>query len=113
MPRQILVAIKSGTYPIVPLPAAAFHRTLETPLYCPKCEATYFLIADYDWAISRHFEEESRQHLMLLRKTIKFGHDHGHRITHFETNGVVVTRHTGPEAPQSLDDLKPLTKLTQ
>jgi len=113
MSRKILVAIKSGTDPIAPLPAAAFHRTLESPIYCPRCEATYFLIADYDWAISRHFEEESRHHLMLLRKTIKIGHDHGHRITHFETNGVVVTRHTLPEAPPSVEDLKPLTQRPQ
>ncbi len=113
MSRHILVAIKSGTDPVAPLPAAAFHRTLETPIYCPKCEATYFLIADYDWAISRHFEEESRHHLMLLRKTIKIGHDHGHRITHFETNGVVVTRHTQPDPPPSLEELEPVTKLTQ
>ena len=113
MSRNILVAIKSGTDPIAPLPAAAFHRTLETPLYCPKCEATYFVIADYDWAISRHFEEESRHHLTLLRKTIKFGHDHGHRITHFETNGVVVTRHTHLDPQPPLEALKPLTKLNQ
>jgi hypothetical protein len=71
------------------------------------------LIADYDWAISRHFEEESRHHLRLLQKTIKFGHDHGHRITHFETNGVVVTRHTHPDPPPSLEALNPLTKLPQ
>jgi len=113
MSRHLVVALKSGTDPVAPLPPAAFHRTLETPLYCPKCEATYFLIADYDWAISRHFEEESRQHLMLLRKTIKFGHDYGHRITHFETNGVVVTRHAHSETSASLEDLKPITKLTQ
>jgi hypothetical protein len=113
MSRHILVALKSGTDPIAPLPAAAFHRTLETPLYCPKCEATYFLVADYDWAISRHFEEESRQHLTLLRKTIKFGHGHGHRITHFETNGVVVTRHERSDLRPSLEDLDPITKLTQ
>ena len=113
MSRNILVAIKSGTDPIAPLPAAAFHRTLEAPLYCPKCEATYFLIADYDWAISRHFEEESRQHLTLLRKTIKFGHDHSHRITHFETNGVVVTRHTRSGPQPALEDLKPLTQRSQ
>ena len=111
MSRNILVAIKSGTDPIAPLPAAAFHRTLETPLYCPKCEATYFVIADYDWAISRHFEEESRHHLTLLRKTIKFGHDHGHRITHFETNGVVVTAHAKPRPEPTVEVLKPLTKL--
>ena len=113
MARNILVAIKSGTDPIAPLPAAAFHRTLETLLYCPKCEATYFLIADYDWAISRHFDEESRQHLTQLSKTIRFGHDYGHRITHFESNGVVVTRHTPRDTPPSLEELKPVTKLTQ
>jgi hypothetical protein len=113
MPRHILVALKSGTDPIAPLPAAAFHRTLETPLYCPKCEATYFLLADYDWAISRHFEDESRRHLTLLRNTIKLGHNHGHRITHLETNGVAVTRHTHPDPPTSLEHLQPITKLPQ
>ena len=113
MSRHTIVAIKSGTDPIAPLPAAAFHRTLDTPLYCPKCEATYFLLADYDWAVSRHFEEESRNHLTLLRKTIRIGHSHGHHITHLETNGVVVTRHTAPDPHSSFDDLKPLTKLTQ
>lgn len=113
MSRHVVVALKSGTDPIVPLPPAAFHRTLETPIYCPKCEATYFLIADYDWAISRHFEEESRHHLTLLHKTIRLGHDHGHRITHFETNGVVVSRHTRPDAIPSLEELKPLTTRPQ
>lgn len=113
MSRHIIVAIKSGTDPIAPLPAAAFHRTLETPLYCPRCEATYFLLADYDWAVSRHFEEESRHHLTLLRKTIRHGHDHGHRITQFDTNGVIVTRHTRPDAPPSVRDLKPLTRRPQ
>ena len=113
MPRNTIVAIKSGTDPIAPLPQAAFHRTLDTPLYCPKCEATYFMLADYDWAVSRHFEEESRNHLTLLRKTIRIGHDHGHRITHFETNGVVVTRHTRTDASPSLEDLKLLTQRPQ
>ena len=113
MARHILVALKSGTDPIAPLPAAAFHRTLETPIYCPKCDATYFVLADYDWAVTRHFEEEARHHLALLRKTIRFGHDHGHRITHLETNGVAVTRHTQPDAPLSLDRLQPITKIPQ
>ncbi len=113
MSRHILVALKSGTDPIGPLPPAAFHRTLETPLYCPKCEATYFVLADYDWASTRHFEEEARHHLALLRKTIRIGHDYGHHITHFETNGVVVTRHTLPDAPPSIAELKPLTNRPQ
>ena len=93
---MIIAAIRSGTDPVAPLPQAAFHRTLEEPIYCPKCEATYMLVVDYDWAVSRHFENESRRHIALLRKTIFRGHSHGHRITHFETNGVVVTHHAAP-----------------
>jgi hypothetical protein len=87
---MIIAAIKSGTDPIAPLPPATFHRWLEDPIYCPKCEATYMLVVDYDWAISRFFEEESRRHISILRKAIFRGHAHDHRITHFETNGVVV-----------------------
>ncbi len=98
---MIIAAIRSGTDPVAPLPPAAFHRTLEEPIYCPKCEATYMLVVDYDWAVSRHFESESRRHITLLRKTIFRGHSHGHRITHFETNGVVVTLHAAP-APAAL-----------
>ena len=93
-----IAAIKTGTDPVAPLPAAVFHRTLEEPIYCPKCEATYNLVVDYDWAISRHFEEESRRHIAMLRKTITRGHGLGHRITHFETNGVVVVGHKLEEA---------------
>jgi hypothetical protein len=108
--QQIMVAIHSGTDPVAPLPQATFHRTLEEPIYCPKCEATYMLVVDYDWAISRHFENESRRHITLLRKTIFRGHSHGHRITHFETNGVVVTHHTAPKTVD-LEALKPATRL--
>jgi hypothetical protein len=108
MPNHI-AAIKTGTDPVAPLPPATFHRTLEEHLYCPKCEASYVLHVDYDWAISRHFEEESRRHITLLRKTIFRGHLAGHRITHFETNGVVVTGHTPPPAPS----LEPISRLLQ
>jgi hypothetical protein len=104
-----IAAIQLGTDPIAPLPPATFHRTLEEHLYCPKCSATYSLTVDYDWAVSRHFEEESRRHLNLLRKIIFRGHAAGHRITHFETNGVVVTAHTTPGAPA----LAPLSRLLQ
>jgi hypothetical protein len=93
---HIIAAIKSGTDPIAPLPLATFHRTLEEPIYCQKCEATYMLVVDYDWAVSRYFAEESRRHISMLRKTIMMGHSVGHRITHFESNGVTVTRHTQP-----------------
>ena len=109
--RHTLAAIRSGTEPAGPLPAGSFHRTLEDPIYCPKCEATYFLVADYDWAISRHFEEESRRHLAILRKTIFQGHADNHRTTHFETNGVVVTRIVPAERPKPLATLEPISKL--
>jgi hypothetical protein len=106
---MIIVAIKSGTDPIAPLPPATFHRWLEDPIYCPKCEATYTLVTDYDAAISRHFEDDSRRHLAILRKAVMLGHSTDHRITHFETNGVAVTGHT-LEKPISLEALKPVTK---
>lgn len=106
MARQILAAIKSGTDPIGPLPPASFHRTLEEHIYCPKCDATYLVLGDYDWVTDRHFEEESRRHLSLLRKTIFRGHTAGHRITHFETNGVTVIHHT----PEPKPPLPPIPK---
>lgn len=95
--RHTLAALRSGTDPVATLPAASFHRWLEDPIYCPKCDATYFLVADYDWAISRHFAEESRRHHAMLKKAIFLEHGSGHRTTHFETNGVVVTHHRKPD----------------
>jgi len=105
-----LAAIRSGTDPIAPLPAAAFHRTLEEPIYCPKCEAAYNLVADYDWAVSRHFETESRRHITMLRKAVFQGHATDHRITHFESNGVIVTAHPAPKPATPLEALQPATK---
>jgi hypothetical protein len=104
---MIIAAIRSGTDPVGPLPAGSFHRWLEDPIYCPKCDATYMLVVDYDWAVSRHFEAESQRHLAILRKTIFRGHSVGHLISHFETNGVVVTSHSTPKPV----DLPLLTKL--
>jgi hypothetical protein len=108
---MIIAAIKSGTDPVAPLPPATFHRTLEDPIYCPKCEATYMLVVDYDWAISRHFEDESRRHIAMLRKSIFRGHLAGHRITHFESNGVVVNAMTSSDT--GAVSARPLTKLLQ
>ena len=104
-----LVAIKLGTDPVGELPPWSFHRTLEEFLYCPKCDATYSVLADYEWAVSRHFEDESRRHIMLLKKTLTRGHAVGHRITHFETNGVHVVAHTGAETID-LSQMRPATK---
>jgi hypothetical protein len=108
----IIAAIRSGTDPVGPLPVAAFHRTLEEPIYCPKCEASYMLVVDYDQAVGRYFEGESRRHMAMLRKAVMMGHGTDHRVTHFETNGVVVTSHVKPKSETPpLKVLKPLTKL--
>ena len=86
----LIAAILTGTDPVGPLPEASFHRTLEDQLICPKCDATYNLVVDYDQAVGRFFEQESRALITMLRKAIFRGHGFGHRITHFETNGVIV-----------------------
>ena len=93
---MIIAAIRSGTDPSAPLPPASFHRWLEDPIYCPRCAATYMLVVDYDEAIARHFDNDSRRHLAMLRKAVTLGHATDHRITHFETNGVAVTSHPHP-----------------
>ena len=103
----ILAAIRSGTDPAGPLPPGTFHRWLEDPIYCPKCEAAYMLVVDYDHAISRHFEDDSRRHMALLRKAIVQDHSRDHRTTHFETNGVAVVAHSRPQ-PRALE---PASKL--
>ncbi|MDE1155586.1 MAG: hypothetical protein PW735_07610 [Acidobacteriaceae bacterium] len=110
MPRQILVALQPGTDPIAPLPPAAFHRTLEEPIYCPKCEATYYLLADYDWVISRHFEDESRRHKAMLKKSIFLEHTLGHPTLHLESNGVIITKHPKEQAKPSVLEMKPVTR---
>ena len=111
----IIAAIRSGTDPVAPLPPASFHRWLEDALYCPKCEAAYMLVVDYDQAVSRHFATDSRRHLAMLRKAIFQDHGSGHRATHLETNGVAVTTHRAqpapPEPAAQLLKLKPATKL--
>ena len=70
------------------------------------------LVVDYDQAVGRYFERESRRHMAMLRKAVMMGHTTDHRVTHFETNGVVVTSHVKPkvEAPV-VTKMKPLTKL--
>jgi hypothetical protein len=95
----VIAAIRTGHDPVGKLPEAAFHRTLETQLNCPKCDATYNLVVDYDASIGRFFEEESRRPIMMLRKAIMQGHSDGHRVPHFETAGVVVTSFSPPRNP--------------
>ncbi len=97
-----LAAILSGTDPIGKLPPAAFHRWLEEPLLCPKCDARYNLVCDFDHATGRFFERESLPLLQLLRKAIFMGHAEGHAVTHYETSGVVVRGFALPPAPTAL-----------
>ena len=89
-----IAAIRSGTDPVGKLPEAAFHRTLETQLGCPKCDVSYNLVVDWEWATGRFFEEESRGLVRMLKKAIHMGHGAGHRVSHFETAGVVVKSFT-------------------
>ena len=95
MPLMI-AAIRTGHDPLGKLPEGAFHRWLDEPLTCPKCDATYNLVAEYNASVGRFFEEESRRLIQLLKKAIFLGHADGHRIAHFETAGVVVTSFAGP-----------------
>jgi hypothetical protein len=89
MPLRI-AAIRSGSDPVRKLTGGSFHRVLENQLICPKCDATYNLMVDYDQSNDRWFADDSRPLIKLLAKAIFMGHSVGHRISHFETEGVVV-----------------------
>ncbi len=89
-----IAAIRSGTEPISSLPGGGFQRWLEAPLICPKCDASYNLAVDWEQAGGRWFAEESRPLITLLRKAIFMGHSTDHRVTHFETSGVIVESFT-------------------
>jgi hypothetical protein len=83
--------------PIGKLPIASFHRTLETPILCPKCDVTYNLVVDFEQSTSRFFPDDSRPLITLLRKAIFMGHSTDHRISHFQTAGVIVESFTLPQ----------------
>jgi hypothetical protein len=91
---KTIAAIRSGSEPVGKLPPAAFHKWLDEPLRCSKCDATYNLVADWDWAVSRWFAEESRGPIRMLKKAVQMGHGSDHRVTHLESSGVVVLRVT-------------------
>jgi hypothetical protein len=100
--RLKIAAIRSGSEPVGALPEGAFHRWLDEPLYCPKCEVSYNLVVDYDRFVDRFFEDESRRPIMLLKKAVFMGHGNDHRVTHFETEGVVVRSITAPQQQQAI-----------
>jgi hypothetical protein len=101
MPLTI-AAIRTGTDPLGPLPPGSFHRTLDEQIICHKCDATYNLVADYEQSTTKFFEDDSRRAIALLKKTISMGHVHGHKFSHFETNGVVVQAITKADGPVAL-----------
>ena len=96
MPLRI-AAIRSGTDPVRRLRIHSFPRVLEQHILCPKCDVTYNLIVDFDQSNSRWFPDESRALITLLRKAIFMGHSTDHRVTHFETSGVVVKSFPTPK----------------
>ena len=96
-----IAAIRSGSDPLGKLPGGAFHRWLETPLACPKCDVTYNLVADWDQAQDRWFAEESGPLIQRLRKAVLIGHGTHHRVTHYETSGVTVISITPTDSSKS------------
>jgi len=82
-----IAAIRSGSEPVRKLSSGSFQRWLETPLACPKCDATYNLAVDWDLSNDRWFPETSRPLITLLKKAIMMGHSTNHRVTHFEAGG--------------------------
>ena len=85
-----IAAIRSGTDPVRKLSGGSFPRSLEQQLICPKCDATYNLVVDWDQSATRWLAEDSRPLIRLLAKAIFMGHGTSHRVSHFETAGVVV-----------------------
>jgi len=92
-----LAAIRTGHDPVAKLPEASFHTQLDQQIVCPKCDAAYNLIVDYTVSVGRLFAEESRPLIMKLRKAVFQGHSDGHRVLHFETNGVAVVSHAAAQ----------------
>ena len=92
-----IAAIRSGSEPVRKLRVSSFARTLEQSLSCPKCDATYNLAVDWDLSNDRWFPETSRPLITLLKKAIMMGHSTDHRVTHFETEGVIVESVTAPQ----------------
>ncbi len=94
--RLKIAAIRSGTEPVGPLPPAAFHRWLDQPIGCPRCSVQYHMVRGWDHTTSRFFERESQPLVRLLTKAVLMGHADNHRVSHFETAGVVVESITAP-----------------
>jgi len=92
-----IAAVRMGCDPVGKLPEASFHCQLDQQIVCPKCDAVYNLIVDYTASVGRHFEEESRRPILMLKKAVMMGHADGHKVGHFESAGVVVTSFLPPK----------------
>lgn len=91
-----IAAIRTGHDAVGKLPEGSFHTQLDQQIVCPRCDAAYNLIVDYTASVGRFFDEESGPLIMKLRKAVFQGHFDGHRVVHFETNGVAVISHGVP-----------------
>jgi hypothetical protein len=91
-----IAAIRSGSEPVRKFRVNTFARVLEESLACPKCDTTYTLAVDWDQSNDRWFPETSRPLITLLKRAIMMGHSTDHRVTHFETEGVIVESITTP-----------------
>ena len=92
-----IAAIRSGSEPVRKLRVNTFPRVLEESLACPKCDTIYTLAVDWDQSNDRWFPETSRPLITLLKRAIMMGHSTDHRVTHFETEGVIVESITTPQ----------------
>ena len=94
-----IAAIRSGTDPIGKLPPGAFHRWLDEPINCPKCDASYNLVAEWDQATNRWPSKTAPAATSSSSaKPSSWATSTDHRVTHFETSGVIVKSITPPQS---------------
>jgi len=98
-----VAAVRMGCEAVGKLPEAAFHCQLDQQIVCPKCDAVYNLVVGFDDSVSRHFEEESRRPILMLKKAVMMGHADGHKVAHFESAGVVVTSFLPPKTEAQVE----------
>ena len=90
-----IAAIRSGTEPVRKLRVNTFARVLEQPLACPRCDTTYTVAVDWINPTTAGSPKPPAPHHPPL-KNHHHGHGAGHRVTHFETEGVIVESITTP-----------------
>ena len=76
---KMIAAIRSGSEPVGRLPEGAFHKWLEDPLRCSKCDVTYNLAEanaklakkQYDVVVTDLVMEGRREGLDVMREALK------------------------------------------